>query len=326
MSKRMRLFLVATLALTVSLFLGYRFIKNQFSSAPDNQLRFKASGEPVSFVWGSAGHSTSKQQILLPITLAGLPDTLYMLLDFGIPNTILYQQPIDSLSARLGSITQESGKRGKVINNFIVKIGNTQVTAQIAPILPIDQPFDWQQKHKIIGAFGTDLLEYHAAIMDFPRQLLVLTKEIPAMLQQTAQFHAFQFSGRRILLPGNLNEESATFMYDSGAEDFQLSTNQSTFNRLKTGTEYQSTIQSWGYNITTTTAPTQASLSLAGTALPLTQISYLEWPKLTQRMLIRMANMEGMVSNQPFKESILVLDAPKGQFAVISNQPSAGNL
>ena len=132
----------------------------------------------------------------------------------------------------------------------------------------------------------------------------------------------FTFDGRKIFLSAKLNNEPASLWYDSGSSMFELIVEESTFWELAVpGAEKESfSINSWGTQVPMHNIKSEGEFQFGDVTIPLTTVTYSEWPNKMQAFVLKAANiggdLGGMTGNKIFLGKTLILDAPNLRYTV----------
>lgn len=307
--------LVLSVFLLVGSVAGYFYFDRKFTPLP-NSLLVKGEVEHLPIAWES-NEVSPMAALLLPVRLAGIPDTFYMQLDFGSPLTLFYCTPLTAIQQKYPGKAELSPGSPVLKSDF--HLGNMHVTSGDFKILNYGEDIDWRTtgRRYIIGTIGTDLLEKRVTIMDFRNNTCSFFGGIPSR-ESGRPFETFEFNKRRILLPAKIGEEEVTLLYDSGTSAFELVTSKSNWERYKkeNAKAQIDEANSWGNSLQTFTAESNKELTFGRTRVPLRNVTYIEGTSFLQQMLMRFSGMEGMTGNQLFKDRVVILDCASRRFAV----------
>lgn len=324
--------LLAVLALLLVLAGGigtFSHFKNKFMSAPPNQLTLTDTGDPFPFIWTGQeinGEYEPHVAMLVPVTIPEVDQTFYMQFDMGAPSTVLDYNPIKSINERYGAIFElENDGERVVAKDVALRVGSVGVNATQLRFRAMGSAIDWSKPSSIvkIGTVGADFMEHHVLSIDFPNERITLgdasiSTELPA-----DAFAPLTFDGRKVFLSATLNDEPVSLWFDSGSSAFELIVEERTFERFAVPGAKRRTYSgnSWGSDITVHNVDAIGEFKFGDTSVPLTYVTYMEWPNKLQVWVMKLANLGGdlggMTGNMLFLKTTLVLDAPNLRYAVI---------
>ncbi|HEX8270023.1 MAG TPA: hypothetical protein VF581_09030 [Flavobacterium sp.] len=299
---------------SLSSVVGYFYFEQKFTPDP-NYLNVRGSSGTLSIKWqGSLENPTAA--LLLPVKLKGIQETFYMQLDFGSPNTIFYGNALASLETLYPSAVRYDGPGQNV--DLAMTLGEMQITSKIFDVIDYGDSLDHtnQDKINIIGTIGTDLLEKRVAIIDFPNSSCRFSNEVATEERVSSDF---EFDKRRILLHGVIDNEPVELLYDSGASAYSLITNEKIWEKyaIPGSKDVITTANSWGTTLTVHTRPTSKRITFGGTALQLSDVTYIDGTTFVQNILMRFSGMEGMVGNKLFADKTIFIDCKNKKFAIL---------
>ncbi|HEY1069475.1 hypothetical protein [Thermomonas sp.] len=303
--------LAFVVVLVLSLAGGYVYFDRKFSPA-ENALDVVGSAEAVPIHW-QAMDGNAHAALLLPVKIRGIDKQFFMQLDFGAPSTILYRTPLQSIRDRFPTAFALDATSPQVALGF--GVGGLQVSSRKFALKAYGSAveFDKPDAENIIGTLGADVLEKRVVVLDMKRDACSFVERVAG-----TGFVPFEFKKRKILLPATLGGTRLKLLYDSGSSGYQLITTEENWKRLRTadGSVKVETGNSWGTALKVVSAPSEQQVLISGTALKLSEVTYVEGMPAMQRWLMKGSGMEGMVGNALFLGHILTLDARNRQFKI----------
>lgn len=302
--------LICAAALAMFVVAAYFYFDKKFSPPP-NKLLVDGQSIEVPFRWGRDAENPYSA-MLIPVSMAGIGYPLYMQVDFGAPTTVFYRNSLASMQVSSSGLFNSKNLDHDFAAEF--KIGGMGVKSPAFTSINYGGPINLDPGAiNIIGTIGADLLEKKAAILDFQRNTLSFVDQLP-----TGSLSSFEFKKRRVLMPGKINGAPATLLYDSGTSGYELITTQEKWNAMRSpgGSIKKEKGNSWGKVLAVYSAPAQGEMEIAGTVLPLHEVTYVDGMPAIQKFLIKKSGMQGMVGNKIFLGHRLLLDARSTQFRV----------
>jgi len=308
---------------------SFFYFKNKFMGAPPNQLIVSNVGQPMEFIWRGEeinGRIEPHSAMFVPVRIPSVDRTFYMQFDLGAHSTVLYYNKILSINEKYGPVFQLDTIDNKVkASDVALQVGTVEVTASEMSFRGRSTEIDWSDSTSMIkiGTVGADFIEQHALIMDFQNQQLTLTEQVPQGFESTSAFLPFTFDGRKLFLSAHLNDESASLWYGSGSSAFELIVEESTFLELATpGAKRETYIaNSWGTGVKIHNIESEGTFQFGSVSVPLTYVTYIEWPNKLQALIMKAANiggdLGGMTGNKLFLGKTLILDTPNLRYSVI---------
>ncbi|WP_315817499.1 hypothetical protein [Paraflavitalea speifideaquila] len=289
---------------------------------PALQLSLPAGTHTLPLQW--KGDSLNGQwdphaALLIPVTLPGSPGTFYMQFDTGSPYSLFYKDQLQAIHQQYPA-TKALSRLADSLSNYSFKAGPLSLKAAQIAVRSFDSTgIDWTNKKAIhiIGTLGTDLIDNKIAILDYPRQQLIISDTLPASYSKATPT-SFMYAMRRILLPAEIKGKKTILYFDSGSSAFELLTNKATCLQLAIDNHQpvQYPVSSWGKSLMANTITTNDSITLAGLATPIRHASWIEGVSETQVSQMMKMGIGGMTGNKLFLHHILVLDTRKKQFMV----------
>ena len=318
------LFLFVIVGGTISFF----YFKNKFLSAPPNELTVSNLGQPFDFKWAGFTYNDKHNPygaMLIPVSIPGVDRTFYMQFDTGTPSTVLKYNPFLSINEKYDNLVKIDTIDGKVrAINTLIKVGTVNVKAASLGFVGMGKKINWSDSTAvdIIGTVGNDFMENNPLIMDFKNNKITLVDSLNQKPESVKGYLPFTFDGRKIFLSATLNDEPASLWYDSGSSMFELIVEESTFWELAAPDAKKESFEanSWGTKIPTHNIKSNGEFDFGSVSIPLTTVTYMEWPNKMQAFILKAANiggdLGGMTGNKLFLGKTLILDTPNLRYAV----------
>ena len=287
------------------------------------QLALRNDGREFAFQWQSArfGDRTEPHAALIvPVHVEGVSRTLYMQFDLGAPTTVLMQDKLESLAARLPALAAAADG---AVARFAFSMGEVQAEATNVRVVQGASTggvaWDDPERIDIIGTIGADLLRGRVLVIDYSRNRIFVGDSAPEGLVAADQTLPFVFTPRGVILTGMvIDGEAKNIMLDTGSSAFALLTSQDDW-LVKTdgGTgEIRFPVNSWGRTLTAHVAPTRSVARFGDTTIPLGEVAWIEGVDAAQANAMRSSGLGGMTGNKLFVGRVLVLDAVRSTYAV----------
>jgi hypothetical protein len=323
-------FLVALLGLAAFWFF---FVpgKNNFLSEnhlAKNSIEPATSNENIATVgidmrWCSTHDDPENQYgaLLVPIHFAGIDRVFFMQFDLGHPDTIFYEQKLASILKRADGDVQQDNVRNREGLEF--QIGSTKVKMQkIKTRKASGGDIDWDHPDSVelIGTVGSDFVEGHVLMMDFPNAKIFRFENCDQTNVADDQWMPFSFRFRRTLLPAKIDGKETLVMYDSGSSAYDLITSKSTFETLAVpGSAVKTTGgNSWGKRIEIRTRPCEARMEFKKISLPIRSVTQMGGMGSLTETMMGLSGMQGMTGNNIFLNHRLILDYENQRFAIVA--------
>lgn len=307
----------------------YRYAMHRLFRDTPNTLTFVGQLHPVSFEWAESknqGHIEPHSAILIPVTVPGISQQLYMQFDTGSPDTFLRSGALDSLKSRGVSFETFETDDVSYIENFEFEIGGNRLLMQSGWIRNQNIKIDWENPNSknIIGSFGADFLDQKVCEIDFAANEIRLHRERSEEINALGNFSSFKFQGRRIILPVKIDGSDVEVFYDSGCSAFGLLTSKFQYDRLTNPNDQEI---SHGSNRHGQTVPihhktSDLRIQFGEADLSIKRVSYAELYNFLQVTIGRFVG-GGFLGNKCLIESTLIIDANASEFLVIENQRPA---
>ena len=304
----------------------WKFNNTIFKDKP-NYLTFISENKPIYFQWaanstGSGGYDEPQAAMIIPLKVKGLAHQFYMQFDTGSYHSFIYENDLKSLQ-KIGLDIKEVLKgKTRFVEKLEFTAGNNHIIVSMIPILKnYGHTFDKNDTiSKIgIGTIGSDFLIDKITSIDFKKQQIQFYNKRTETMNSLPEFTPFSFKGRRIMLPAIVNNKSYEFLYDSGCSAFGLITIKSRFEKYSDNniSEIKYDAKSWKEKIPIRSKFTNQLFTIGNANLKLKRVSYVDMYSFIQPIVTPFTKIGGWLGNQPFNESVLILDTQKEEFKVI---------
>lgn len=311
--------------LLLSFSLGTAYFSSKFFKDIPNYLSIEEEDILVNFSWseGQYGDYLEPHDIIkVPVRIKGVPHQFYMQFDTGAPSSIVYGNTINSLIELGFDIPLITNENHQHLQNFELFIDDNLVRAERMNVLndygKSFNPTDSTQTIKI-GTIGADFLENKISIIDFKNETISLSKNRPEWLADLGSFTPFEFKGRRIMLPAEMDGKTRKLFYDSGSSAFSFITTKNRCEDMasENSEEIRYEANSWGSSVPICHMTTEKKIKFGETNLDVRRVSYIDMYTPIQSMMAPFSKVDGWLGNKTFTESKLVLDTKEMEFMVI---------
>ena len=149
------------------------YAKQRLFRDTPNTLAFQGELHPVPFQWSNSkygNHTEPHSAILIPVSIPGVPNKLFMQFDTGAPDTFLHSGALNALKSR--GIEFELFKKDMhtYIETFEINIAGNRLLLELGWVMGRDTSIDWEDPNaiNIIGSLGADFLDQKICEIDFP--------------------------------------------------------------------------------------------------------------------------------------------------------------
>ncbi|MAD96478.1 MAG: hypothetical protein CMB99_04040 [Flavobacteriaceae bacterium] len=327
MKKKIGYSLLALLVIAISLgAIGIRkFHQTYFKDRPA-YVEFEHQEMPIQFKWANNkfnDHIERQTAMLVPVQIGDLKYQLNMQFDTGAPDSFFYEKGLESLR-KLGVEIDQVTKDGfRFVKSLELILGGMPVKLDMVKIYPnYGTTFSQTNEPKgniLIGTLGSDILVNRITAIDFKNQTLQFFENSPEWMTNSSGFHPFDFPGRRIMLPVQIDGKEYEFLYDSGCSAFGLIT---TKNRFERYTDEASPLisyaaKSWTDKIDINTKISNHPFMIGGAKLTLNRVSFVNMYSFVQPLMTPFTRIEGWMGNQALNQSTLIIDTKTKRFKVI---------
>ncbi|MEM7552370.1 MAG: hypothetical protein AAF363_21980 [Bacteroidota bacterium] len=312
-------FFIVLILLFLFVLSGYLFVEYKFS--PDkNYLTVEGSSEKVPITWVENKQS-SMAALLLPITINGISQKLYMQFDTGSPSTLFYMNKIQSIIDKYPeviSVHHESSTRvGLAFNlgEMVVKSSEFKIYDKKSVKI------DWEDTSKIyvIGTIGSDLLEKSVSVIDFKNGECLFGELIPNEYK-SIKLQDFTFYKRKTLFPAEIEGESCKLLHDTGTSGFELITSKQIWERMSERSAKPKEafeVKSWNNVLKAYDIESDKQIHFDMSSIDLNKVTYVEGATFLQIVLMRMTGMGGLVGNELFRNKVLIMDCRNQKYAIV---------
>lgn len=305
-----KILLSIVLLIALSLLGGYFYFDKKFTP-PENHLKVSGIAEHINLKW-EATEGNSHAAVLVAVSLKGIEQTFYMQLDSGSPTTLFYKKSLESIGTKFPGQVKINNPENKLSMQF--SIGNMNIASDFE-LLDYGHAVDFNdaKTNHIIGTIGTDLFEKRTVILDFRNTTCSFIENI-----DENGFESLEFKKRKILIPGTIGDQKLKLLYDSGTSGYELLTNKEEWEKYRTpnGKIKEEKGNSWGNVLTVISAPADQNIKIGTRELKLSEVTYVEGTSKMQHLLMKTSGMQGMIGNQLFINSKLILDCKNEKFKV----------
>ncbi len=303
--------------------------KNKFLSAPTNMLSLTTTGEPFDFIWVQQDINVTIEPhaaIMVPVTIPGVDQVFHMQFDTGAHSTVLYYNAVKSINEKYGLVfSTKQDDDTYWVENITLNVGTVNLTATSMSYRGMGAAINWDNLPPIIkiGTIGSDFMEKHVLSIDYANQQITLSESSPVPANAGLTFAPFTFDGRKVFLSGTFNDEKVSMWFDTGSSTFEMIVDEGTFNQLATaGASTETlTLNSWGTKVTAYNQAAEGMFNFAGTDVPLSFVSYIDWPNKLQAWTMKASSLSGdlggMTGNRLFLDKKLILDTPNLRYALV---------
>ncbi|WP_456437143.1 hypothetical protein [Psychroserpens sp.] len=328
MKKKIGYTLLVVLLLMLSV--GFYYIRkfnNAFFKEKSAYLEYSFESKSIHFDWtanstGSEGYHEPQAAMIIPLKIEGLAHQFYMQFDTGAPHSFIYENDLNSLRTIGLDVKEVVKDEERYVENLDFILDDNHIKVSMIKILQ-DYGHSFDKNDTIsrigIGTIGSDFIVNRITAIDFKNQNIQLYNERPEWIASLTGFKSFDFSGRRIMLPVTLDNKDYEFLYDSGCSAFGLITTKNRFEKYtdKSTEEIKYDAKSWESSIPINSKATDKLFSIGNANLKLKRVSYIDMYTATQPLVTPFTRIGGWLGNQPFNESILILDTKTEEFIVI---------
>jgi hypothetical protein len=262
--------------------------------------------------------------MIIPLKIEGLPHNFYMQFDTGAYDSFIYGNNLKSLRAIGLDIKEVVKDDVRYVESLDFILGGNHIKASMIKIYPNYGHFFGKNDtiSRIgIGTIGSDFIVDRITAIDFKNKTIQTYNERPEWMASLPSFKAFDFPGRRIMLPVTLNNKDYEFLYDSGCSAFGLITIKSRFDKYteESTKQIDYDAKAWEGSIPIRSKTTDKLFSIGGANLKLKRVSFVDMYSITQPLIAPFTRVGGWLGNQPFTESTLILDTKTEDFIVIKD-------
>lgn len=302
---------------------GIQYYKSNFFRELPNTLTIEGDLHSVPFRWVSQKFSDDYTEphsaILLPISVPGIEEQLFMQFDTGAPYSFFRSGCLESLKERGVEFESFEQDEKAYVRKFEVNVSGNRVVMEPARVMRRDISIDWDKPINIIGTIGADFIDNVVCAIDFPAQEIRMFRERPESLESQGKFTPFEFRARRVMLPTTIDGSDMWLFWDSGCSSFGLFTSKYHFdNYAKPGGDgIVFDANRFGDKVPTHHMPCDLVATFGETRVPLKRVSYVRAYTGLQSTFGRFID-GGFFGNKSLTDSTLILDTKRQEFLVVN--------
>ncbi len=327
MTRKVVLWIAAGLGTLI--ILGGAFFINKFNKAffgaPTEWASFQYNNLEIPFIWGKSMNADSVEPhayMLIPFEIKGSDPTMeyYIQFDTGSAYSYLHENSLASLVNDTFQYREIVREDDHLIDSISLVIGNNIIPATGMKIIKgygrkvADMKVEGRYS---IGTIGMDFFGNKTFEIDFRAKVIRVFAEKPEY--KGAHFEAFDYKGKRLMLPTNVNGKNRTLYYDSGSSAFGIITTKGRYDKLKdpSGEELAFSASRHGGGVPIVHCASDKVITVTKQKLPLRKVSYMDKFTSLQGLMTPFTKIGGWLGNKPFLDVILVFDLSESEFAVI---------
>lgn len=319
------------LGIVVVVSIGATFIVSKFNKQyfgdRTNYLSYVHDSTPINFLWGESGAGETFEPhnaVVIHATIEGIPRTFSFQFDTGSPHSFIYEKPLESLLAH-GLAAEKVEEKNSMLKGLRLSLGGNKMDiASMVIKKDYGRPIDWGDTTALIGlgTIGADFIDGKVTVIDFKNQRINLHEKRPEWMTALPAFEAFEFNGRRLMLPSQIGGRERLLLYDSGCSSFGLITSKNRYNKYTDKKDKEIAIDGsrWGESLPIHHKATNTRIEIGGSNLALRRISYVDMYASLQRFMTPFTRIGGWLGNKPFVDACLILDTKKEEFIVVEEE------
>lgn len=315
------------LVLLIAGVVGIKYIeRNWFKERPQN-LSYTSDTKPIKFCWSSGSYGDYTEihnAILIPVKLEGFSQRFYLQFDTGAPTTTLYGNSLQSLKENGLAFNEIEKGEESFVEQLDLILGGNPISASSIRIVPgygQEVQVEDSLQEITLGTIGTDLMVDRITVMDFKNKSIQLYDERPDWMDSLTGFQPFDFAGRRMMLPSEIDGKQLTLLYDSGSSAFGLITTKKRYQDYSDDEreEIRYSANNMGRQIPICHKSTDQMIAIGNATLLLKRISYVDMFAGMQKFVSPFSKVGGWLGNKPFLESMMIFDTKTEEFLVIES-------
>jgi hypothetical protein len=279
----------------------------------------------VSFVWGGGiidGQKFPNAAILVPVGLKGCPEALYMQLDTGSAGSFIYQNSLNAVGKKCGSVSKATDSSAPTIFEIAGK-----ELAIIASLLP-NAGGEVPGQPVLLGTLGLSAFAENILVLDYPNASFYICTEQNECNQLFSK-HSFVYQSAtlrngKLFVTAQVGDQQFDAMaFDTGASIFPLVVTKTRWQALlsKHGDEPDNqvlNVPSWGKLIRCAGATSSKTVVLAGRTLSNPVIFFCgneseDHPANISKYPFK---IDGVIGNAPFvADTTVVIDQKRSRIA-----------
>jgi len=199
--------------------LGIRYFNNMWFKEKVDYLKVSTDYEPIKFIWveGTYGDYVEKNDaIIIYSQLNELKSNLSFQFDTGDPTTRVRRNFLEFIKTKGILITEIVKDEQKYIEKLNLNLGGSRVELEM---ILIDERYVNPINNKDtmgeirVGTIGADLLNKYISELDFKKQQIKFYSEREEWMTAVNDFKPFDFSGRRFMLPCEIDHRTTELFY-----------------------------------------------------------------------------------------------------------------
>ncbi|RYY96297.1 MAG: hypothetical protein EOO11_13805 [Chitinophagaceae bacterium] len=282
-------------------------------------LRLPAGTHAIPFEWLTANTPAGPEPhaaLLLPVSLPGCAERLYLQFDLGAPYTLLYTDAVAAVRARYPGSLPGADSAGR-LRDVAFRLGGVTVDAAYITLKQYDTSGTGTGP-RIIGTAGSDLIAGRIVAIDYPGRRLVFSDSLPASVA-AARMEPLVWAAGNVLLPAEVQGTRTMLFFDTGSSAFPLLTDstQAAAMAVPGAKTVSYPVRSWSRTLTAHRTASADSIGVAGQRLALGTVTWMGGVPAAQAEGMRRMGIGGMTGNALFAGSVLLLDLKEKKFAVL---------
>ncbi len=258
-------------------------------------------------------------------TLDGL--TGWFQFDLGAPTSVLYGQALTPRQ-RAWVEAHLHPERKAIFNGQPTPLLQAPITfggKRIEPVVYLPDFGDGERwrGHPILGTIGGDWVRDQVLVLDFPWQRLARLAAVPPAWETAGAWAPLRRTPHgHVVLQIGVDRAPRWALFDTGSSLFGLLTYPEQWRALTDGQVTETlTISAWGTPWKVQGSPARAAFDLAGRALDVTMVHFVEGER--ERQFLEQHDLVGILGNAPFLGGVLVLDFPGARAAFLPAEGAA---
>jgi len=259
--------------------------------------------------------------IILSFIVEKIPHNFYMQFDTGSPYSFIYENDLNSLREIGLDIKEVIKNETRYVEHLDIMLDDNHIEVSMIKILE-NYGHTFNKNDTInqigIGSIGSDFIVNRITSIDFKNQNIHFFNDRTQLMKKLPAFKPFSFTGRRIMLPAIIDDKEYEFIYDSGCSAFGLITIKNRFEKYSDENTEEVTYdaKSWNDKIPIKSKLTDKPFNIGNADLTLKRVSYVDMYTAMQPIITPFTRVGGWLGNQPFNESILILDTKTEEFII----------
>lgn len=295
--------LLGLLAIFLLSAIGGYFYVQKLLTPPPNVCHVSDGADTIPIHWLGNDFS-DRAGMFVPIQLENVPDTFYLQVDLGAVQSVMYGRSLQSVIDKYHLVLDNS----KWVKSLAFELGNLHVKYDSIPAPDYGEDFLCEpDEFKIVGTLGADFFMHKKVVISFSNSFIKLSDDI---IYNNNQLTDIDVVFRWIQIPVEIEGETVTMMWDTGASPFSLITSKSTWEEMviDPNNKLMNEMNSMGKTIQIYRGETSKSISIAGKQVKLKEVTYTEGFGKTIQFMMWASGMRGMIGNEVFRNENVFLD------------------